>query len=109
MTLARPVAGRGRGLLLYVAVPAVIVLLALLPLLSAIGSSVVASAAGCQLDEGGSHACLVFGTDVGDTLLFFFVLGWLGLVTVPAGAIVLALWIMVLAIRVLIRRARDLS
>lgn len=89
---------------IYGTVFVVILLLAFLPLISAIGASFVADAAGCRLDEGGSYPCPVFGTDIGENLTFFFVLGWLGMLTMPAGATALIIWAVALITHIAIRR-----
>lgn len=81
-----------------------IVILALLPAILAIGSSIFADSIGCQVDEGSSHPCLFMGSDIGDTLNFLFVMGWLALMTLPAGAAALALWAFVLVLHLILRR-----
>jgi hypothetical protein len=81
--------GERRGL---VAALLLILVLALLPVASVLLSSVVADAAGCRLDEGGFHPCVILGADWGGVLGTMFVLGWLALVTLPLGAVALAAW-----------------
>lgn len=67
------------------------------PLLGVLLASAVAGANGCRLDEAGSYPCVVAGVDVGGLLSTLFVLGWLMLVTLPAGIVVgavgLVLWL----------------
>ena len=58
------------------------------PLLLALGASELASLAGCALDEGSVHPCVIGGADRGDLLYSLFVLGWLSLVTLPLGLLV---------------------
>ncbi|MEM8982169.1 MAG: hypothetical protein AAGC71_04030 [Pseudomonadota bacterium] len=62
-----------------------IVGLAILPLGSVLLASAIASYGDCQLHEGGVNPCVVFGSDVGGTLYSMFVMGWLGLLTLPLG------------------------
>jgi hypothetical protein len=99
-----PSSSRARSALLYAVAPAAIILIGLLPLLLAIASSLIADMAGCQLDEGGSHACRIMGREVGDLLQFFFVMGWLGLITIPAAGMALLVWAATLLIRFMVRR-----
>lgn len=80
-----------RRMLLYLLL---ILALALSPVLSVMTASAIASLAGCRLDEGSVHPCMVAGFDMGETLYTLFVLGWLGLVTLPLGAVALLGWIL---------------
>jgi hypothetical protein len=73
-----------------------IVLVALAPVGSVVACSVIANAHGCQVDEGSVHPCVINGKDYGQILYTLGVLGWLMLVTLPAGAIAFALWLVVL-------------
>jgi hypothetical protein len=69
----------------YVILLVVVLFLGALPLLSVAGASVVASLGGCPLDEGSIHPCIIAGMDLGEQLYTAGVLGWLMLVTIPAG------------------------
>lgn len=69
------------------------VLLSCLPLLLTFAASLVANLAGCALDEGGAHRCLILGHDWGDTLYHLLVGGWMMLFTLPLGALLLVLWL----------------
>jgi hypothetical protein len=80
----------------------VIVLFAVLPIMSVIASSGIASLADCQLNEARTHPCVILGIDLGGLLTFMFVAGWLALATVPIGAIAALIWAVV-AIIVFIR------
>jgi hypothetical protein len=66
-----------------------IVLLAIAPLLVAIASGAAAHALGCQVDEGSEHACMILGLDWGSFFNVLFVTGWLTILTLPLGAILL--------------------
>ncbi|GGL95908.1 hypothetical protein [Deinococcus aerophilus] len=57
------------------------------PLLGVLFALAVAGAAGCPVDEGGAYPCVVVGQDLGELLNVLFVLGWLGTVTLPLGAV----------------------
>lgn len=83
-----------------------IVVLALAPILGAIGADAIGEAAGCQVDEGSVHPCVINGVDVGDTLTTLFVLGWLGMVTLPFGAGALILLAGAFLIHFGVRRSR---
>jgi hypothetical protein len=81
-----------------------ILLFALLPIISVMVSSGIASLASCQLNEAASHSCVVLGVDIGGLLTLMFVAGWLALATVPAGGAALLIWILIAI--VLVFRAR---
>lgn len=81
-------------------------IVAWLPLIGVVLSSVVASALGCTLDEGSVHPCpVVGGIDLGPLLYEGFVLGWLMLVTWPVMLLTLLGW-PVLLIVMIVRRHR---
>jgi hypothetical protein len=73
-------------------------------LVSAAGA--IASANGCQLDEGSAHPCIVNGSDVGEQIYGMGVMGWFMLVTVPTGLIALAAYGAILLGVWLVKRAR---
>lgn len=87
-----------RRTILYGLSLAAILLFALAPLIAAFAGSAIADAHGCRLDEGGTYPCQAFGTDIGETLNIMFVIGWFGLMTLPAGATLLCVWTLVLAV-----------
>jgi predicted permease len=66
---------------------AVIVLVAAAPMISVLISGVIAAALGCPLDEGSPHPCPFMGVDLSEILYSMDVVGWLGLVTLPLGAV----------------------
>ena len=86
---------------------AVILLLSVSPLFSAIGAGMVAESAGCQLDEGSVHPCQIGGIDYGESLYFLAVLGWLSLLTLPFGAVALMIWFAALVIHLVLRRRKS--
>jgi hypothetical protein len=75
-----------------------IILFALAPVLSAFIASAIASAAGCTLSGAGSEPCLIGGADWGATLSFMFTLHWFGLITLPLGAMALAVWLVAMLV-----------
>jgi hypothetical protein len=83
-----------------------IILIAGAPLISATIASGIASALGCTVNEGGASACIFRGSDIGETLADMFVLGWLAFVTLPFGAILFGIWLIVACI-VTLRRRRQ--
>ena len=66
-----------------------IVLLPIAPLLVTFMAGSTAHAFGCQVDEASDHACLILGLDLGSLLSSLAILGWLAIVTIPVGAILL--------------------
>jgi hypothetical protein len=75
---------------------AVIVLLAALPVISVVIAGTIADANGCRVDEGSVHPCLVGGTDLGELLYTLGVLGWLMLLSIPAGIAAIGVWAVIL-------------
>lgn len=88
-----------------------IVLFATGPLISAFISGGIADALGCTVNEGGATPCMFMGRDIGETLVVMFVLGWLEFVTLPAGLVALAAWVVVACVVTLVgwqrRRRRS--
>jgi hypothetical protein len=87
-----------------------IVLFAAAPLISAFIGGGIADALGCAVTEGVSSPCLFRGSDVSETLSVMFVLGWFAFETLPLGALLLAIWLVVACLVVLIkwrRRRRE--
>jgi hypothetical protein len=76
-----------------------IVLGAIAPLLTAIISGYAALALGCRVDEGSPHACMVLGLDLGSIFSVLFIAGWLTILTLPLGAMLVAGLTIFLAIR----------
>ena len=81
---------------LYWIVLVLIVLVALAPVGSVVACGLIANAHGCRVDEGSVHPCVINGKDYGHLLYTLGVIGWLMLVTLPAGAFVFVLWLTVL-------------
>lgn len=75
-----------------------------LPMMSVIVSSAVASAFGCTLHEGFANTCVVFGADIGETLATMFAAGWVMLVTLPVTLVCLSLLVVLTLIRIIQRR-----
>ncbi|MEM8656077.1 MAG: hypothetical protein AAGF36_15155 [Pseudomonadota bacterium] len=75
------------------------------PILSVLAASLIANTYDCTLHEGFVNPCVIGGVDWGETLYAMGVMGWLMLITVPAGAVILVL-LMVRLLRDLIARRR---
>jgi hypothetical protein len=73
------------------------------PMIPVVIAGAIASKCGCQLDEGGTHPCIVFGRDIGGALYSMGVMGWFGLLTFPSGFIALIVF------TVMIIRERKLA
>ena len=96
--------------MLYWIVLVLIVLVALAPVGSVVACGLIANAHGCRVDEGSVHPCMINGKDYGQLLYTLGVMGWLMLVTLPAGALAFVLWLIVLIIhRTNWRDARELT
>lgn len=101
---ARPSVARVLALLAL----CLLTLLSFAPIAAGVVAGIIASWAGCQLDEGSVHPCLVRGHDVGDTLYTAYVLVWLAFVTWPGMLVALGLWTWVLVRGLRQRRLRPL-
>jgi hypothetical protein len=84
--------------ILYWIVFVLIVLLALAPVGSVVACGLIANAHGCRVDEGSAHPCVINGKDYGQLLYTLGVMGWLMLVTLPAGVCAFVLWLIVLLV-----------
>lgn len=69
-----------------------IALFAFSPILVTALASLVANAAGCELNEGQVHACIIVGRDYGDLLYRMGLFGWVMLFTIPVGEVALAIF-----------------
>lgn len=81
---------------------------ALSPIGGVIVASTVANANGCTVDEGSVHPCVIGGKDYGETLYTLGVLGWLMLLTLPAGAAAGFIWLIILLLHRTRWRKRQL-
>jgi hypothetical protein len=90
----------------YTLALALILLVALAPLISVMIAGTIAEANGCTLHEGFVNPCLVNGTDMGETLYAMGVMGWFMLATIPLGAMALVAWLVILVIHLIARRRR---
>ena len=84
----------------WVTIYLMIASVSLAPMICALTAGEVASLIGCRLNEGGTDC------PMGDLLYSMFVLGWLGLVTIPLGAI-LFVGAIIVNIFVYVTRVRD--
>jgi hypothetical protein len=75
---------------------ALIILVAFAPIGSVMVCAVIATAHGCKVDEGSAHPCIVNGHDYGHLLYTLGVMGWLMLLTIPAGLFAFAIWLVAL-------------
>ena len=73
-----------------------ILIVTLFPIGSVMLCGVIANFSGCRVDEGSVHPCIINGKDYGQMLYTLGVMGWLMLVTLPLGAIVFMIWLLVL-------------
>jgi len=80
----------------YIAALFVIVTFALTPIGSVMTCGIIANTHGCHVDEGSVHPCFIGGHDYGQLLYTLGVLGWLMLVTLPAGLFAFVAWLIIL-------------
>ena len=77
---------------------ALILVLALAPMISVLVAFWLAEVHGCILNEASTHPCIINGADWGSDLYFMLVMGWFMLATIPLGGIAIAVWLAVLLI-----------
>jgi len=73
-------------------------MVAFAPVGSVVACGLIANAHGCRVDEGSVHPCVIGGKDYGQLLYTLGVMGWLMLITLPAGALAFATWLIVLVL-----------
>jgi MFS family permease len=69
------------------------------PLISALLAGWIASILDCQVNEAWASSCVLFGKDIGDTLLTMFVMGWFMFYTIILLPIALILFLIALVLR----------
>jgi hypothetical protein len=82
--------------ILYLLALVVIFGFAFAPIGSVLVCGAIANAYGCKVDEGSVHPCIIKGQDYGHLLYTLGVLGWLMLVTLPAGLLAFVIWLIIL-------------
>jgi hypothetical protein len=92
--------------LAFVILFATLLLVGIAPVLGMLAASLIASSAGCTLNEGGTYPCLIMGADWGETLNFLFVAAWFFLLTFPL-ALLGALGLGTMGIIALVRKLRG--
>jgi hypothetical protein len=76
----------------------VITAFAFAPIGSVLLCSAIANTYGCRVDEGSAHPCIIAGHDYGGLLYSLGVMGWLMLVSLPAGFFAFVGWLIFLII-----------
>jgi hypothetical protein len=82
--------------LLYWIALALIIVITVAPVGSVVACGIIANINECRVDEGSVHPCIINGKDYGHMLYVMGVMGWLMLVTLPAGVIAFAIWLVIL-------------
>ena len=80
----------------YLLVLLLIFAFAFAPIGSVMLCGAIASAYGCKVDEGSVHPCIINGQDYGHLVYTLGVLGWLLIVTLPAGVFAFVIWLIIL-------------
>ena len=86
-----------------------VALFAFLPMLGVIVAGPIAQAAGCALDGGSVHPCIIAGEDYGKTLYRMSLLGWLTIYTMPVAILAFAGLSVIQAVLLLTRRHRGVG
>jgi hypothetical protein len=95
-----------RAFLIHTLVVLLILVLGFSPFIGVAVAGYIAESNGCTLHEGFVNPCVIDGVDRGQDLYTWFVLGWLGIGTVPLGILAAAAYIVIVLIVWLIRRNR---
>jgi len=69
-----------------------IILLSLFPVLLAMLAGGIGGSMGCNINEAGTDECIRAGIHFGTLLNGMVVIGWLAILTVPAGVIAFIMW-----------------
>jgi hypothetical protein len=77
-----------------------------LPSISVVIAGVTAHLLGCTLNEGNVNPCHFLGISLGPLLTGMGVAGWLMLVSLPLGALVLLTWIVVELVQLVRKKSR---
>jgi hypothetical protein len=94
-------------ILLNIAIIGCIVLVAIAPIIPAVIAANVVNAAGCRLDEGSIHPCLINGVDYGDTLYTMGMMPWFVFFSVPLAVGLFVVYLVIVGIILLIRIFRK--
>lgn len=94
---------------LYFVFLAVIILIAMAPILVAASASLIADFNGCEVGMGKRTPCIIAGSDWGPTLLNWSLAPWFLFYTFPLGALLLIGWLIVFLIRWSQSRAKSPS
>jgi ABC-type multidrug transport system permease subunit len=94
---------------LFALLSILVALFAFFPMLGVVIAGPVAQAAGCALDGGSVHPCVIAGQDYGKTLYRMSLLGWLTIYTVPLAVLAFAGLSVIQAALLLTRRRRGAS
>jgi len=97
-----PKSTRRTIILLYTLTLLAIVLFTLSPMICVLLSNFIASYGHCSVDEAGIQPCVIYGVDMGRTLSYMGMMGWLMLVTLPSGLYSLAGWFIALVIHLIV-------
>ena len=84
--------------IIYLLILALVLVFTLAPIGSVAVAGWLAMTHGCKVDEGSVHPCIIGGVDRGELLYTLGVLGWLMLITLPAGACALLAWFIILIV-----------
>ena len=68
--------------------------IALLPMLVAYVAAALAAVLHCEVSDLGPAQCPVLGMDIGGGLHAALTAGWISLITIPALALIVAVWLM---------------
>lgn len=91
-------------ILINLLILAIIGLICAAPFLLTSVAGTIASQAGCQLDEGSIHPCIINGQDYGETLYSMGMSFWFTFISIPTAIVLLVIYLVVLAVIWIARR-----
>ncbi|MCW5875393.1 MAG: hypothetical protein KIS85_00805 [Anaerolineales bacterium] len=97
---------KNRWAILHILIVLAIAVITCGPIGLAMGAGTFAEAMGCTLHEGFVNPCVVGGVDLGSTLYAFGMMGWLGIVTLPLGLLLLAVYLVIVFVVWIVRRVQ---
>jgi len=86
---------------------AAILVVAAAPFALALGSGLIATMLGCELNAGDVHPCVVFGVDLGYSLYATALSGLIMLIGLPFAGVAFLIWLVVVGVALFLRWRRS--
>ncbi len=94
-------------ILLNIGIIGCVALVAIAPVIPAAIAGNIVNAAGCQLDEGSVHPCVINGVDYGEELYTWGMMPWFLFASFPIAVILFVIYLVIVGIILLVRIFRK--